>query len=120
LWIIFNEPLVYIYNSFICGIWPPGVKSLSQANKVLKNILDAHITGYQEIKSIYRDNNIQPQISMAKSLRIFSPSPGPNFILNSLTAGLRSYLFNFRILNYLTKKKALDFIGLNYYCRVIL
>ena len=117
LWIIFNEPLVYIYNSFICGIWPPGVKSLSQANKVLKNILDAHITGYQEIKSIYRDNNIQPQISMAKSLRIFSPSPGPNFILNSLTAGLRSYLFNFRILNYLTKKKALDFIGLNYYCR---
>ena len=54
---------------------------------------------------------------MAKSLRIFSPSPGPNFILNSLTAGLRSYLFNFRILNYLTKKKALDFIGLNYYCR---
>jgi len=117
LWIIFNEPLVYIYNSFICGIWPPGGKSLSVARRVLNNILAAHLTGYQEIKRIYQGSKVNPQVSMAKSLRVFSPSPGPNFILNSLSAGLRSRLFNFRILNYLTKKNALDFIGLNYYCR---
>ena len=117
LWIIFNEPLIYIYNSFIRGIWPPGGRSLFQAKRVLNNILAAHLTGYQEIKRIYRDSKVHPQVSMAKSLRVFSPCPGPNFILNSLTAGLRSQLFNFRILNYLTKKNALDFIGLNYYCR---
>ena len=117
LWIIFNEPLVYIYNSFIRGIWPPGVRSLSRGQRVLSNILDAHLTGYQEIKRIYQDSKVSPQVSMAKSLRVFSPSPGPNLILNSLSAGLRSKLFNFRILNYLTKKNALDFIGLNYYCR---
>jgi len=117
IWIIFNEPLVYIYNSFICGIWPPGARSLSEGRRVLNNILAAHLIGYQEIKRIYQDSGVNPQVSMAKSLRIFSPSPGPNFILNSLTAGLRSQLFNFRILNYLTKKNALDFIGLNYYCR---
>jgi len=117
LWIIFNEPLVYIYNSFVQGIWPPGEKSLNQAKKVLNNIIAAYLTGYQEIKKICQDNEASPQISIAKSLRIFSPCPGFNFFLNSLTAGLRSRGFNFWLLNHFAKKNALDFIGVNYYCR---
>ncbi len=117
LWIIFNEPLIYIYNSFIHGIWPPGDKSLGRGKKVLDNIIAAYLTGYQEIKRIYQQSESLPQVSIAKSLRIFSPCPGPNFVLNSLSAGLRSRCFNFWLLDYLAKKNALDFLGVNYYCR---
>ena len=116
-WIIFNEPLVYIYNSFIRGIWPPGSRSLSQGKKVLNNIIAAYLTGYQEIKRIYQQNGPCPQVSIAKSLRVFSPCPGPNFVLNSLSAGLRSRYFNFWLIDYLANKQSLDFLGINYYCR---
>lgn len=116
-WIIFNEPLVYIYNGFISGIWPPGEKSTARANRALGNILAAYLTGYQEIKRIYKDSGTKPRISVAKNLRVFSPLPGLNAILNALSAGLHSRIFNFWILDYLAGKKVLDFIGLNYYCR---
>jgi beta-glucosidase len=115
-WIIFNEPLVYIYNSFIRGIWPPGESSLRRAGRVLNNITDAYITGYQEIRRIYRGRN-SPQVSIAKSLRVFTPSRGFNFFLNALASALRSRYFNFRLLDRLAAKRVLDFIGVNYYCR---
>ncbi len=114
-WLIFNEPLVYLYNGFIEGIWPPGEQSLKSAKKALDNILKAYLLGYQEIKSIYQGTSITPRVSLAKNMRVFSPYPDYKLALNSLTAGIRSRLFNYFILEYLHKKRALDFIGLNYY-----
>ncbi|MFH1519891.1 MAG: family 1 glycosylhydrolase [Candidatus Omnitrophota bacterium] len=116
-WVIFNEPLVYIYNSFIQGIWPPGEKSFKQAKRVLNNIIAAYLTGYQELKRIYQGSALSAQVSIAKSLRVFFPCPGLNLWLNSLSASLRSRYFNFWLLDYLTKRNALDFLGINYYCR---
>lgn len=116
-WLIFNEPLVYVYNSFVCGIWPPGVKSFPDAKKVLNNIVAAYIAGYKEIKNIYKNSTISPKISLAKNLRIFSPCPNFNFGLNSLSARLRDRVFNLSMLDYLTKKECLDFLGINYYCK---
>jgi beta-glucosidase len=114
-WLIINEPLVYIYNSFVLGIWPPGVKSLNDALRVLKNIISAYIVGYEEIKMIYSDTPVQ--ISLAKHLRTFSACPKYNFGLNSLSAYLRDRAFNLYLLDYLKKKDRLDFIAINYYCK---
>lgn len=115
-WLVINEPLVYIYNGFIRGIWPPGHKSLTEAAKVLKNMTRAYLLAYQEINNIYKHSDIKPQVSLAKSLRLFTPCSGFDFFLNCLAVSLRNKLFNFDLLDNLARKKALDFIGLNYYC----
>jgi beta-glucosidase len=117
LWIIFNEPLVYIYNSFVCGIWPPGRKSLRDSVKVLRNMVDAYVTGYQEIKQIYKSSSLEPKVSIAKHMRVFSPCSEFNFGLNSFSSFLRDKGFNFFLLQHLKKRGCLDYVGLNYYCK---
>ncbi|MCK5287919.1 MAG: glycoside hydrolase family 1 protein [Candidatus Omnitrophica bacterium] len=116
-WLIFNEPLVYIYNGYIHGIWPPGEKSIKLAVKALNNIIKAYMIGYKEIKTIYKDTFVIPKISLTKNIRVFSGCDKGNFGLNSFAAFIRSNCFNFWLFNYLNKKKCLDFIGLNFYCK---
>ncbi|MCM8819819.1 MAG: family 1 glycosylhydrolase, partial [Candidatus Omnitrophica bacterium] len=81
-WLIFNEPLVYVYNSFIKGIWPPGKKSFSDAKKALCNIKNAYKDGYKEIKRIYAGNFCN--VSLSKHLRFFCGCPNFSFGLNNL------------------------------------
>ncbi len=114
-WIVFNEPLVYIYQGFISGWWPPGERSLAKAKKVLANLLEAYCISYEEIKRIYGPKPVS--ISLAKNMRVFQAAPGTGYLLSALSASLRNYLFNWQALDYLVKKRRLDFIGLNYYCR---
>ncbi|MEI8349227.1 MAG: family 1 glycosylhydrolase [Candidatus Omnitrophota bacterium] len=116
-WLILNEPLVYIYNSFVAGIWPPGIRSLKTAKKVLNNLLSAYITGYQEIKHIYRQEGLTAQVSFVKHMRIFSPCPSFSFGLNNLSACVRHYLFNTQFLDKVIRGRYLDFIAINYYCK---
>lgn len=117
-WLIFNEPLVYVYYGFVCGKWPPGKKSLSEALKALKNIREAYSAGYQEIKNIYKKSSLpDPQVSFAKHIKFFSPCPEHDFGLNSLSAFLRNKFFNLYLVEYFNKKKCLDFVSVNYYCR---
>tara|TARA_B100000315_G_C14585001_1_gene592516 strand:+ start:2619 stop:3863 length:1245 start_codon:yes stop_codon:yes gene_type:complete len=116
-WLILNEPLVYAYFGFIKGSWPPGIKSLSSAKKVVDNMLKAYTLGYDEIKSIYKNTQSQVNVSLAKNFRIFSACPDGLRLLNSFSSYLRNKIFNFDMINFLSKHKKLDFIGLNYYCR---
>ena len=114
-WLVFNEPLVYIYNGFIEGVWPPGIRSAKEALIALDNIIKAYLLAYGEIKRIYGKDI--SYISMAKHMRVFSPCSYFNAGQNNLFAYLRNHFFNFKIINYILDKKCLDFIGLNYYCR---
>lgn len=116
-WLIFNEPLVYVYNGYICGRWPPGVKSIGTARKVLRNITSAYIDGYKEIKSIYRESDTDSYVSLVNHIRKFSPCPNFNFGQNSVSSYIKDKLSNFDIINYLTKKSCLDYLALNYYCK---
>lgn len=114
-WVILNEPLVYIYNSFIRGIWPPGEKSLIDAKKVLNNLICAYVIGYQEIKKIYC--GLPVNVSLAKHIRVFYPCPEFPYVLNKLAASFRNKIFNISLIDYLANKHCLDFIGVNYYCK---
>lgn len=116
LWFVFNEPLVYIYNGFIRGIWPPGVKSVRLAGKVLRNISDAYLAGYQEIKRLY-NGRAPAEVSFTKNMIGFCACPDKNSWLNSFSSFTRDRIFNFSLLDYLHKKRALDFIALNYYSK---
>lgn len=112
-WLILNEPCVYVYNSFIRGSWPPGTKSLSCAKKVLVNMIEAYLQGYQEIKKIYGTN--LSLVSFSKHMRVFSPCS--NNGLDNFAAFLRHKLFNLSVVEYLFSRNSLDFLALNYYCK---
>ncbi len=114
-WITFNEPLVYLYNGFLTGRWPPGLKSYSGIKKALKNIIKAHSICYHLIKKFYDDEEVK--VSITKHLRFFSPCPFRNWGQNSFYSFVRDGVFNWAVINYLYKRKLIDFLGVNYYCQ---
>lgn len=115
-WITINEPVVYIYNSYFRGIWPPQEKSFIKAKRVFKNFIRTHIQSYRLIHKIYKENSWEiPKIGIAKNFRIFSPCPYRNYPLNKFSSKLRDRYFNRLFLERI--KDYLDFIGVNYYTR---
>ncbi len=115
-WVTINEPMVYVYHAYILGFWPPQEKSFLKANKVKENLILSHIKSYKLIHKIYRDNNLNPPlISIAKNMQAFVPCIVT--LRNSIAVYLRDWCFNFEFIERLTRAKALDFIGINYYSR---
>ncbi|MCM8789834.1 MAG: glycoside hydrolase family 1 protein [Candidatus Omnitrophica bacterium] len=115
-WITINEPLVYVYHSYILGVWPPHKKSFFKAKKVTKNLLCAHTKAYKLIHSIYKSLGLEScMVSIAKNLQSFVPC---NLSFkNRLAVYLRNKLYNFDPLEKLIRQRSLDFIGVNYYTR---
>lgn len=117
-WITINEPLVYVYHSYILGIWPPQKKSFLAAKKVADNLIISHIRAYKLIHSIYRQRRLtSPLVSIAKNLQAFMPCN--SYLKNKLATYLRDRYFNFKFIERLIQHKSLDFIGINYYSRAL-
>jgi beta-glucosidase len=98
-WITFNEPIIYTSHAYLRGIWPPQKKDLFSAFRVLINLIQAHKTAFNIIKS----QNPQAQVGLAEN----------NIYFEGWLAWLVHYWVNHRFLNSIQKR--LDFIGLNYY-----
>lgn len=115
-WVTINEPMVYTYNSYLIGSWPPQKRSLRAAAKVKANLAEAHICAYRLIREIYKRKGLAPPaVSIAHNLRCFMPCG--NSLKNKLAAYLRDREFNFSFLEKLLRYNSLDFIGVNYYTR---
>lgn len=115
-WVTINEPLVYVYHSYLLGIWPPQEKSFLKGNKVSENLLLSHVKAYELIHGIYKKRNLSaPSVSIAKGVQVFEPC-GFGF-RNKISAYLRDRKYNFEFIERLIKYKSLDFIGINYYTR---
>ncbi len=129
-WGTFNEPGMYIFNSYIRGKWPPGVASLQRAGVVLQNILHTHVTLYEMIKKM------QPHsyIGFMHNIMPFRPynywNPIERLVCyyvnhvfhDSITDFFVQGKFNFTVpffVNIKSKaagaKYSFDFFGLNYY-----
>jgi beta-glucosidase len=115
-WITINEPIIYIYQAYLLGIWPPQKKSLWSAWQVENNLAVAHIKAYRLIHSIYKNKNLmRPYVSIAKEAQVFMTCRAT--LRNRLAVYLRERWFNTRFLKPLLAAKSLDFIGINYYSR---
>ncbi len=127
LWCTINEPNVFIYQSYVGGIFPPGQKDMRTGFTVLKNMLTAHAAAY---KLIHR---LQPnaQVGLAHNLRFFDPAD-PRKPMDRLVAGIQDSCFNETTFKAvwngswipplgfgpaLGLRRTLDWIGLNYYTR---
>lgn len=115
-WITVNEPTIYIYESYIVGVWPPQAKSLIKAEAVKKHLIEAHIRAYRLIHKICEEQNLpRPFVSIAHHMQDFMPCI-PS-LKNKLAAWLRYRWFNLGLIKKFMQHKALDFIGINYYSR---
>ncbi|MBU0668266.1 glycoside hydrolase family 1 protein [Patescibacteria group bacterium] len=106
--ITINEPVVYSYQSYLQGKWPPQKKKYLLYKKVLRNLAKVHIKTYHVLKN----RNPKLKISIAKNNQVFEParkgSPMDNLLVKYF-----EYDWNHQFLNRI--RKCLDFIGLNYY-----
>jgi beta-glucosidase len=115
-WITINEPMIYIPHAYILGVWPPQAKSLLKAKKVEDNLVSAHIKTYCLIHKIYKELNLlEPSISIAQNMQAFVPCVLN--LKNRFAAYLRDKWYNFGFLDKIMRRKAMDFIGVNYYSR---
>ncbi len=92
--ITINEPMVYVYHSFISGNWPPGLTNdYYMAFRAMKNLLKGHGLAYHNLKSI------RPfDISLSKHWRLFKPYNQFN-PLDHYVCGLRDEVFNKGFMN---------------------
>lgn len=115
-WVTFNEPMVYVYHSYVLGLWPPQEKSLLKAKTVRDNLILSHTRAYQLIHEIYKKRNLSsPFVSIAKNMQAFLPCS--NNLKNKFAVSLRDRLFNFGLIEKFIRYKSLDFVGVNYYTR---
>jgi len=115
-WVTVNEPMVYVYHSYILAVWPPQENSLLKAKRVTDNLAISHARTYKLIHRIYQRRNLSsPKISIAQSVQAFiSCSPA---LKNKISVFLKDKYFNLEFIERLLRYKSLDFIGINYYTR---
>ncbi len=134
-WITQNEPLVYAFQAYDDGRWPPFMHSRQLALEVARNLLLAHAQAYHLIKS----QQPQAHIGLVKNMTAMDPQY-PWHPLSQLITRLQDKLFNTAIWEALTSgqlriklpglkpvvipptrelKGAIDFIGINYYTRYL-
>jgi beta-glucosidase len=128
-WITLNEPLIYVYQSFVMGIWPPGERSFEKGIQAIRNLLHAHVAAYETLHQC--SNNPECQVSIAHHTTAFSPCR-PASVLDRLSLLRRNWFINQLLFHSLDSgylvypglffeklpaKKTLDFLGVNYYTR---
>jgi beta-glucosidase len=115
-WVTINEPMVYVYHSYLLGLWPPQVKSFLKTYRVADNMVTAHIKAYRLIHDIYKKKGLpQVMVSLAINYQVFQPHT--NSFKDRLAVYLRDRLFNISLINKLIKSRSLDYLGINYYTR---
>ena len=116
-WVTINEPMVYVYHSYIIGAWPPQERSFLKAVAVKNNLIYAHNQAYRLIHNTYKKNNLAhaPLVSIAHNAQYFMSER--KIFKDRLAVYLRDRVFNLGFINRLSRNKTLDFIGLNYYTR---
>ncbi len=106
--ITINEPIIYSYNSYMDGVWPPQQKSYWKTMKIINHLILAHKRSYHALKGI----NPEYMVGIAKNNQVFRLERKKN-VLDLGMMKYINYIWNHR---YLDKcKQHLDFIGLNYY-----
>lgn len=136
LWITFNEPTIYMFQGYIHGAFPPAKKSLLTAIGVMRNLLKAHTLAYKALKEAPGGDAVQ--IGIVHQYLKFYPYHSWN-LLERIPGLLFNDLLNTCVLHFFKTgsfkvplssffgwqydapygQKLFDFIGLNYYSRVI-
>lgn len=139
-WQTLNEPMSYVYESYVNGLWPPGlVNAYAKSFLVIRNQLIGHAAAYKTI----HEANKGAQVSYALHWRPFIPRNLNNPLDLSVTycrnkifnhlfpmaiqSGYLACPFPFNMYRELASlagpiadlKDSIDYLGVNYYTREI-
>ena len=117
-WVTINEPLIYLFYSYISGDWPPNKRSLPDALRVRNNLIQGHIRAYRLIHASYKKRCLaHPMVSIAHNMPAYVACT--RSLRNRVAVWARNKLVNHNILEILARHKTLDYIGVNYYSRTL-
>lgn len=106
-WVTFNEPGVYVFMSYLQGLWPPQKKSKWAATLVHWNLTQTHKKAYDLIHSLSRK-----PIGIAQNMQSFHASHNHS-IIEHVAVYISDIVSNHSF--YLLTKNYHDFLGINYY-----
>lgn len=134
-WITFNELNVMAYKGFLEGDWPPGKHSLHAIWKASRHLVQAASRSYEAIHAEYQKHAWPAcRVGVAHHLLCTDPSD-PSKASDRRAAARRKFFNNDFFLRLLAadphdwlvilagcsgKRRAFDFIGVNYYFREII
>lgn len=134
-WCTLNEPLVYIYNGYMNGIFPPleQRKKIEKVYDVLSNLLKAHRDAYDILHQKAKEQGRVIQVGYTKHTRAFEPLRNYAFLDRFVAAQVeQAFVWDFmdavkegvlRVTNVRKEqeipglKGKTDYIGINYYGR---
>ncbi len=134
-WNTVNEPMVYAFQSYNIGVWPPFKQDINLAMRVVQHLLLAHTEAYHAV------HEIDPfaKVGFAKNITVLEPN-WPWNPLDQIMTMIQNYLFNEAFWNAIETgqfnlsfpglvpikaafnprlKNSIDFIGVNYYTRYL-
>ena len=123
-WITFNEPSVYLIQSYLWGDWPPGHSNMGEFFRGFNHLVHAHRQAYNLIHEIrtshdWHSDGMQTFVGIAHHVRVFDPlHPWNPFAW--LGCRLLQFLTQDRFIRAMTGRPGRrwsDFLGLNYYTR---
>ncbi len=135
-WCTLNEPMVYVYEGYIDGVYPPLERraDFAAAADVIEALLQAHVIAYDTLHAVAAARHARVNVGIAQNVAAFEPlrNWAP---LDRWTAGMAEQAWNWDFLDAIRSgrlkltntgidrsvvglKGTQDFIGINYYSRV--
>ncbi|MEY4926053.1 MAG: hypothetical protein RI894_489 [Bacteroidota bacterium] len=103
----FNEPCVYAANGYVMGNFPPFKRNPFLANKVVKNMGEAHNAAFDLLKKAFPEK----QVGISKNCALFKAVN----IWGILPEKFANWWFNDYVMAHFEK---VDFIGMSYYALI--
>lgn len=134
-WCTLNEPMTYVYNGYIEGVFPPLERraDVSEAADVVEALLKAHVIGYKTLHKVAAAKNAKVNVGIAKHTRAFEPlrnwapldrltaqaiDQAWNWDFNDAIESGRLKLTNTKVDRAIDGLKGTeDYVGINYYGR---
>lgn len=107
IWCTINEPMIYAWNAYGRGHWPPQKRNLNAWQKVVNNLIQAHSLAYQSLHLA----NKKCLVGIANNSQYFEPVN--DYWFNKKINKIAKYIIN----DYFFQKISgyQDYLGINYY-----
>ena len=106
-WNTFNEPNLYTAMGFLAGVFPPFKKNIVVADRVIRNLAQAHNAIYEHVKKNYPEK----WVGISHNCAVFK---GEN-LLGIVPARIADWCYMVYADNLFKKT---DFFGMSYYARI--
>ncbi|TAL20414.1 glycoside hydrolase family 1 protein [Patescibacteria group bacterium] len=111
-WCTQNEPMVYVVQGYLLGLWPPGKRSYREAWLAFKNLVGAHRRASDAIHELARTAERPARVGVANNL-ISLYSYRKHSLLDDLYIIVSDKVWNHEF--YRETAGSHDFLGVNYY-----